>query len=301
MSQELHISFVTDSGWLRSTQRAIYDVIIRKNKDTRITFYVLLDNINDYREFDLFNSINNIKVIPISLNSKKEFPNARRYLQSWHNTFGYLRLIIPDLEIFKDIDRVLYLDVDVLTLKDLSDIYNVDLEDKPFGCVKDCYHIGYTDIHNCYITENGVDTGLIVMDLKKMRDICFTRLCRANICDVTSDYHMINTYFLQHNKYLNPEYQIPIHYITNGKSIFKDISAWNKFFKVKYESIEEFVKNSYTWHFRGNKNVMYNQYPIVRTAFDLSEQRLNDFLLSKQVMQWEPKDDITLTTFYKGM
>lgn len=296
MNNKLHMAFATNLKWLNFVQRAIYDIIIRKSKETNITFYVLLDRIKNCHDFDIFNSIENINVISISLDSRKEFPYAKKYIQSWHDYFGYLRLLIPDLDIFKNIERVLYLDVDVLARKDLSDIYNVDLGDKAFGCIKDCWHIGYED-KNQYITSNGVDTGLIVMDIQKMKNICFTKRSKVNIQSVSSDQYMVNNYFLQDNKYLDIRYQIPVHYITNNLNVFKDISSWNCFFHTKYESTEELIKESYTWHFRGDKDKMYKQYPIVKTAFDLSEKRLNDFLLSKQVMQWKPEDDNILMSY----
>ena len=113
MNNILHICFATNSNWLRFTQCAIYDIIIRKNKDTKIIFYVLLDKIKRNNTFDKFCTIDNVNVITKEVNSDEEFPGAKRYrTRPWIDKFGYLRLLIPNLDIFKDVERVLYLDVD---------------------------------------------------------------------------------------------------------------------------------------------------------------------------------------------
>ena len=65
--------------------------------------------------------------------------------------------------------------------------------------------------------------------------------------------------------------------------------------------MKDLVDQSYTWHFRGHKDFMYINYPSVKVAFDLSKQRLDDFLLSKKVMQWKPEDDAILTTHLQGL
>ena len=55
-------------------------------------------------------------------------------------------------------DRCLYLDSDTMVRGDLSDLYSTDLNGKSYGMVMGC------------IPEYGYNSGVILMDLKKLRD-----------------------------------------------------------------------------------------------------------------------------------
>lgn len=290
MNNELHICFVTDKQWLRFTQRAIYDIIIRKNKDTKITFYILVDRVNDCKMFDIFNTVENISAITVEVDSKKEFPNARRYPQSWHNTFGYLKLAIPSLDVFKNVDRVIYLDVDVLARKDLTDIFNLDLHGKGIGCTKNWWHIRQVNYLDFSI-RGDMDSGIMVMDLPRLRSIHFTEICRINAVYISRDQCIIDSCMSKECNYIDPKYMIPYHLIVDGSPAYKDISRWNNFFNTNYKSIDELIDESYFWHFAGYKEEDYIHMPSEKICFDTSEKRLQEFLKTNKVMPWKKEDD----------
>lgn len=82
---------------------------------------------------------------------------------NWDNGWTYMTLIrcaLPD--IFKDLDRILYLDVDTIIFKDLSDLYNIDFEDN--------YMAGVYEPKRRWHAPNYVNAGVLMMNLKKMRE-----------------------------------------------------------------------------------------------------------------------------------
>ena len=292
---KINVCFATDSFWIPFVQRAIYDIIIRKNIDTQIDFYVLVDKVKECKDFEPFNAIENIRVVVKCLDSTKEFPNARRYYQPWHNTFGYLKLVIPVLDIFKDIDKVLYLDVDVLARKDITDIYNLDLEGKPLGCTREWLAVS-KDNYMTIKTLGHIQSGLFLMDLPKLRKIHFTEIMRVNAPYIQTDQFLINECAVQHCKHIDPKYMIPYHWIVYESPLFKDINRWNEFSDTNYKSIEELVDSSYFWHFCGNKERYYKSYDLVKKIFDTSKERTDHFLSTGEVMSWKKEDDLF---FYK--
>ena len=299
MNNILHICFATNSNWLRFTQCAIYDIIIRKNKDTKIIFYVLLDKIKRNNTFDKFCTIDNVNVITKEVNSDEEFPGAKRYrTRPWIDKFGYLRLLIPNLDIFKDVERVLYLDVDVLARKDLSDLYFSEMNGKALNCVKEYHLLEQTASSYKYCnTSFFAHTGFMLMDLQALRDLHFTEKCKVNSQYISTDSAIISNTFSKNINYLDPKYMIPYHHIVSKEYDYRNIEKWNKLFGTNYKDINELVQNSYLWHFCCDKENRYKETTCVKTSFDLSETRLLNFESTEKVMKWKPEDDIILSTY----
>ena len=70
-------------------------------------------------------------------------------------------------EILKDIDRVIFLDGDIIVQEDLSSLYNIDLEGKQIGAVKDV--VGMTFVNNGDPNFSYFNSGILLMDLDEMR------------------------------------------------------------------------------------------------------------------------------------
>lgn len=292
---KLHICHVTNEKWYRFTLRTIYDIIIRKNPETEIKFYVLLDRVDKYDELNAFNAIDGIEVVTKYVDSYEEFGQLKMYHSPWVGQEKHIKFLIPELDIFEDVDRVLYLDIDMLARKDLTDVYNANLHDKPIGLCRDYYSL--LDGSFAVAPENRVkqlESGLMVMDLPKLRDIEFTKQCKDVAPYYCGDVPVVNTVCTPIAQKLDPKYQIPFHEMSVIGN-FRIIEHWNIYNNTSYETIEELIDSSYLWHFCGDKKRMYNTVSVVKMAFYLSELRLSAFLKTGNVMQWKPEDDMPLT------
>ena len=71
------------------------------------------------------------------------------------------RFKIP--EFFSDLDRVLYLDVDIVVMKNLSDFYNMDMEGKALAMIADWNENIYKKLMNI---ESYYNSGVMLFDIK---------------------------------------------------------------------------------------------------------------------------------------
>lgn len=82
---------------------------------------------------------------------------------------SYCRLFLHDL-LPKDIDKVLYLDSDVLVADDLDKLWNTDLSNTLAAGVKDCINSKYYDLLELKENAHYCNSGVILINLKKWRD-----------------------------------------------------------------------------------------------------------------------------------
>lgn len=92
----------------------------------------------------------------------------------------YFRYVIPEIK--SDIDKAIYLDVDVIVKKDIKDLYNEDLEGNLIGAInhpKFCWNYPYFNkvIKNLALKnpQQYFNGGVIVFDCKKCRKQKITR------------------------------------------------------------------------------------------------------------------------------
>ncbi len=105
--------------------------------------------------------------------SKYNFDFHGLDMQHWTRAIFY-RIMIP--EIFKDLERILYIDGDTLVLQDLYDFFNTQLpEDKIMAMVVDRF--SYKSRIPVLQTSNYFNSGMILFDIKKCRSFNFSDKC----------------------------------------------------------------------------------------------------------------------------
>lgn len=77
----------------------------------------------------------------------------------------YLDQILPD-----DVDRVLYLDSDVLVLGDLQELWNIDLQGKCVAGVTDCLSSKYYEMLEMSRTSHYCNSGVQLQDLRQWKE-----------------------------------------------------------------------------------------------------------------------------------
>ena len=103
------------------------------NTEEFIDFYVLDGGITDetkkkFYDLKLIKQNFSIEFIKVDMSLFEKFPNLGHFSL---NT--YLRYLIPDLK--PELDKVLYLDVDLVVKGDIKEFYNTDLEGYPIGAI----------------------------------------------------------------------------------------------------------------------------------------------------------------------
>jgi lipopolysaccharide biosynthesis glycosyltransferase len=133
------------------------------------------------------------------------FINTNGYL----NKAAYYRILIPEL-IEKNVDKVLYLDSDTIILKDISEIFDIDIGEYAASATLDvnsaeiCKNRGFAEYYN---------SGVMVMNLKNWRREGVVGSCFEHIYDEKSDIVFAD--------------QCAINYVLSGK--IKPLSnRWNR-------------------------------------------------------------------------
>ena len=82
---------------------------------------------------------------------------------------SYCRLFLDQI-LPEDVDRVLYLDSDVLILGDLQELWNIDLEGKCVAGVTDCLSEKYYEMLDMSRTSHYCNSGVQLQDLRQWKE-----------------------------------------------------------------------------------------------------------------------------------
>ena len=162
--------------------------VLETNKKHKIKFYIMSsclpeENIEELKRIvKLYNQeiefIIKDDIIPKEV---KETVINRRNLTRW----TWYRLFFP-LHI-KNIDRLLYIDCDVLVTKDIDHIYNMDMKWKAIAGYYDIYLTRYVSEQN-FETKNYINAWVILIDTEKFME---HKIDKANIEKINAKHYPI--------------------------------------------------------------------------------------------------------------
>lgn len=181
MSEHISIVFSSDENYKYPLMLSIFSALVNKNESSVYDFVILVPN--EFSEKtketikELLKSYNNVNLSFINMEDK--YANAN--INAQHITKPtYYRLSLPEL---LQVDKCLYLDVDIIVCRDLSELYNTDLKENYIAGVKAAGYFSKTesiekkaemleiDNINTY-----VNAGVLLMNLDRMRKDSLTQI-----------------------------------------------------------------------------------------------------------------------------
>ncbi|MDR1192027.1 MAG: glycosyltransferase family 8 protein [Verrucomicrobiales bacterium] len=121
----MHIVFVTDGAFALPVRAAIRSVLANAAGDRPLTVYVVYDREQvcsaDVEQFTALDA--SVRVVPVTNRHRQNLHSRAHYSHAM-----YLKYDLPEL--FSNLDRVLYLDGDVIVNGDLRKFYDTDLSNK---------------------------------------------------------------------------------------------------------------------------------------------------------------------------
>ena len=246
-------------------------ILSSKFSNTYICFYLIIPNDFDIRNINFIKSLNeeyndfNITFIRMDNRFDKAYTDRRITAQA------YYRFSLGEL--LKNLNKIIYLDVDVIVYKDLSNFYNLNFNGKMI--------LGQPTYGNKNSQKKGfhkINTGVLLLNLFEMRKNKF----EEKVIEIINKgkklrYHdqtLLNDYFKQYIGIFPPEYH------TRPWSNYKEMELFNKqigkvfdqdyfYFVNKYPTIRHFLgrykpKNQYInhvedWWFFARKSKYYAQ------------------------------------------
>lgn len=177
MKEHINIVFASDDNYAQHIAVVIAS-IMTKTKG-KVCFFVINDNISD-------NKINKLKetaaVFYAEINfisvPEEKFKNV--YLSGHVSRAAYFRLALPDI-LPEDVEKAIYLDVDLLVYDDIKKLWQVDLQNIPLAAVPD-YGIMASgrlcrqkaDVIGLPVGEKYFNSGVLIINLKEWRKKNYT-------------------------------------------------------------------------------------------------------------------------------
>ena len=161
----MNILFSINAKFIGLTKTCIQSII---RFDKNIDFYILHHDLNQEHMDALRNSFLGctFHFIEVKQEEFKEFPISSRYpLEIYYRLFA--SDLLPDT-----LDRILYLDVDIVVIQSLKELYNMNFEDNLYIA---CSHVSENMTHlnakRLGLNEDVpyINTGVLLMNLVALR------------------------------------------------------------------------------------------------------------------------------------
>lgn len=229
----------TDNNYVVPTIVTITSLVVNKYKNTPYRIYVLGNKLS-HENKKLLSKITGVEVID-HVSRFAQFEGKHQHVSST----DLFKFDLPD--VFSQYDKILYLDVDMIIQRDLSELYHIDLEDNYVAAVKDMQGMVLEQHHIRNGLENYFNAGMMLLNLKKMRE--------DNISDKLIDYKLhkdtghfmsqdaLNCVFGDKVKYIDPKYN----YMWPNLRAFTDEEI-EKFYDITEVEWNNIRYNSYIVH-----------------------------------------------------
>jgi lipopolysaccharide biosynthesis glycosyltransferase len=132
-----------------------------ENNNYKINFFLIGNLTNENkREFISLKKIQDFEIEFIGINEKqfKGLPIFKTYDSKIVSLANYYRLLIPEL-LPSEIEKVIYLDCDIILNKDISELWNINIKNYLGGCVE--------------IGQSYFNSGVMVLNLYEFRKFNF--------------------------------------------------------------------------------------------------------------------------------
>ena len=164
----LNLVLITDNKYSYQTMIALTSIIMNKNKDSQYKIFVLANALHQENK-DLIKSCEAEKTQIEIIDCENYINQFKEVIQSRHVTYtALLKFYLP--EIFKDLDKILYMDSDVIVQGDLNDFYNTDITGYYSTCTIDIQN--YKIKHLKRIKHCGkryFNSGVLLLNLDLLR------------------------------------------------------------------------------------------------------------------------------------
>lgn len=224
---EVVIAYITDDNYVMPTIVSITSAIMNKNESSIYKIFVIGVSINNenkkiIEEFISKNINDKIYLNILHFNQHYNFDDSHPYVTS----AAIFKFDIAN--ILSDYDKVLYIDCDTIILKDLTELFKIDLNDNYAAGVIDYFPMEILKHNKNIGVENYFNSGVMLLNTKLLRE--------NKVKEILLDYKNKNYDLFMEQDTLN--------YIFNNKV---------RFISVKYNCIINLWEDY-------NHEVLYNFY-----------------------------------------
>ncbi|AZR96863.1 hypothetical protein XK27_08915 [Streptococcus suis] len=168
----MNLAFTVSDSYIDYMGTTLYSIMVHTRKSL-VSVYVLTSDISDYSRFklqkleDRFHNLN-IHILVVDAKQFEDLPLNRSHIT---RPEVYFRMAFASL--LPDLDRILYLDSDILAQKDLQPLWETPLDGAYMAAVSEPPSEGGFDYRRSIGMTDPTyyfNSGVLLMDLKKIRE-----------------------------------------------------------------------------------------------------------------------------------
>ncbi len=262
----MNVCYITDNDYVQHTMTSMASLLANKFPTSKLDVYVVCDNVDSEKK-KMLRCFDQEGFRVVLVDHKNTFTKKDSEFGKYISASTYIRLNLPSM--FPKMDKLLYLDGDIIITCDLAELYDVDISNKAiagvldFGmCVDALKWEAISYIHNTlpsFETEY-LNAGVLLMNLSELRRIGFEKVCHKLYNERTdfifADQDIINFALVGRKKILPIYWNCPILalHLNYGKlesNFLHDRMA--KIYHIAYKDIMDIAFKSRVIHINGNK------------------------------------------------
>ena len=257
MKEMINLCFLADDNYIMQTCITLNSLYLNKSKNSNYIIHLILNSGSDEnikRIKKLENDSFKINIIKIDRIDELLKFNIEEISAS---PTAICKFYIP--EILNELDKVIYIDGDVIINSDLSDLYNIDIKNNYIGAVKDTCGLSRSLYKLFKKDVFYFNSGVMIMNLKKMREENISKKLmdyRINGYNQLMDQDALNYVFK------NKVYELPFIYNTQLCCI-EDVKRFNeqkqivvlkKYFNISYtiSCFQDIINEAIILHYSGS-------------------------------------------------
>lgn len=247
---EYPVVLITDNNYCIPTGVAIQSLIDSYKKDAKLIVYIIACNVDDENKA-LFNALSTrnaeVKIIECNLSELKKYSEINYYV----SPSALLKFLIPNL--ISEYERILYIDGDVLVRKDITDIFETDIDGYYAAAVADFAGMFAYKFHTRLKLPRYFNTGVLLLNAKRLRAEHMDEklfACKAAHPEYQCmDQDVFNVVFKNEVKFLPHKYNVMM---ANLEIMQKEMGITMReidtFFHSDYGSYKNLEADSYLLH-----------------------------------------------------
>jgi len=246
---DIHISISLDHKFLVQALTMLESLLKNKAQNNLITIHVLDSGLKPVSRLILKSYLKRnfyaFKIYKIKFEKIENAPISK------HITIAtYSRVFLSSI-IDENIDRILYIDCDVIINSDISELYHEDLSNFPIGACNEIIEFEDKKRLGLNLTDSYFNAGILLLNLKKWRE----ENIEIDMLDFINnfpekikywDQDVLNYCFKNNWKKLDPKYNVTHFYF------YKDVYS-PEYFGISHDDYSEIISNPKIIHFTSHK------------------------------------------------
>lgn len=215
------VFYACDDAFVKYTVVSMKSILLSGDKDCYYKFHILNAGVSDEMRAAVMSVLEeNLEAVFNDVSDYLTALSKSLPLRDYYSKTTYFRMFIADM--FKEYDKVIYIDSDTIVKKDISELYFTDLKDDYVGAVAEKV-MADTDVYGTYVEKVlGINrhfyfnAGVLLINTKAFRDNDllkkFSELLNFYDFKVTQDEDYLNVLCKDRITYLDPKWNSEIYF-----------------------------------------------------------------------------------------